>query len=114
MLSPLMNNALEFTLNGGGARYADLARYIGLTDSRDEEDAGRQLVAAVRELEETVGQPMSIAALGIDRAEFDEKLDLLCAYAEMDTQFFTAPRIPDTDELRRMYEYIFEGKAIDF
>jgi alcohol dehydrogenase class IV len=105
---------MEFTLNGGGARYADLARYIGLTDSRDEEDAGRQLVAAVRELEETVGQPMSIAALGIDRAEFDEKLDLLCAYAEMDTQFFTAPRIPDTDELRRMYEYIFEGKAIDF
>ena len=110
---------MEYTLNDlansdGGARYADLARFMNLTESREPEEAGRRLVEAVRELERTVEQPMSIAALGIDRADFDAKLELLCTHAEMDTQFFTAPRIPDTDELRKMFEYIYEGKPIDF
>ncbi|MCB9137969.1 MAG: iron-containing alcohol dehydrogenase [Caldilineaceae bacterium] len=105
---------MEFTVNGGGARYADIARFVGLTDSHDEGEAGRILVEAVRGLERTVAQPMSLAELGVDRAEFQAKLDQLCAYAEMDTQFFTAPRIPDDDELRRLFEYAYAGKAIDF
>jgi hypothetical protein len=32
----------------------------------------------------------------------------------MDTQYFTAPRIPEREELQRMFEYVYEGKAIDF
>ena len=105
---------MDLTLNQGGARYGDIARYVGVTNSHDEVEAGRALTEAVRTLQRTVDQPMSIAELGIDRAEFEEKLDLLCAYTEMDTQFFTAPRIPDSDELRRMFVYAYEGKPIDF
>jgi len=105
---------IDFTLNAGGARYGDIARFAGFTDSHDEVEAGRILAAKVRELQQSVGQPMSIAKFGIGREDFDEALDILCMHAEMDTQFFTAPRIPENEELRRMFEYAYEGKAIDF
>ena len=57
---------------------------------------------------------MSISAFGIDRTEFRERLPKLIEYAEQDTQFFTAPRIPEAEELAQMFEYIYEGRPIDF
>jgi alcohol dehydrogenase class IV len=57
---------------------------------------------------------MSIADFGIDRADLREMLPKLVEYAEQDTQFFTAPRIPESEELAQMFEYIYEGRPIDF
>lgn len=105
---------IDYTTNGGLGRYGDIARLAGLTDSRDEEEAARILVARVRELEQAVGQPMCIADFGIDRNAFREMLPKLVEYAEQDTQFFTAPRIPDSEELAQMFEYVYEGRPIDF
>ena len=72
------------------------------------------LGAGVPHLGGYVGQPMSIEAFGIDRADFREMLPKLVEYAEQDTQFFTAPRIPESEELAQMFEYVYEGRAIDF
>lgn len=105
---------IDFTANGGLGRYSDIARFVGLTDSRDEEEGARLLAAKVRELAQAVAQPMSIAAFGIDRADFRELLPKLVEYAEQDTQFFTAPRIPESEELAQMFEYVYEGRLIDF
>ncbi|MFO7631972.1 MAG: iron-containing alcohol dehydrogenase [Caldilinea sp.] len=105
---------IDYTTNGGLGRYGDIARFAGITDSRDEEEAARLLAAKVRELERAVQQPMSIAAFGVDRADFREMLPKLVEYAEQDTQFFTAPRIPESEELAQMFEYIYEGRPIDF
>jgi alcohol dehydrogenase class IV len=105
---------IDYTTNGGLGRYGDIARFAGLTDSREEEEAARVLAARVRELEQAVGQPMSIADFGVDRSTFREMLPKLVEYAEQDTQFFTAPRIPDSEELAQMFEYVYEGRPIDF
>ncbi len=72
------------------------------------------LVEKIRELERAVRQPMSIADFGVSREDFEAALPKLIEYAEQDTQFFTAPRIPESEELAQMFEYIYEGKAIDF
>jgi alcohol dehydrogenase class IV len=104
----------EFTVNAGLGRYLDLARFAGLTDTHDPDEAGRVLVEKMRELERAVAQPMSIAAFGISRAAFEAALPKLIEHAEQDTQFFTAPRIPESEELAQMFEYIFEGRPIDF
>ncbi len=105
---------IDYTANAGLGRYSDIARFVGLTDSREEEEGARLLAAKVRELEQSVAQPMSIAAFGIDRADFHRLLPKLIEYAEQDTQFFTAPRIPESEELAQMFEYVYEGKPIDF
>ena len=105
---------IDYTANAGLGRYSDIARFAGFTDSRDEGEGARLLAAKVRELEQAVAQPMSIAAFGIDRGDFRELLPKLVEYAEQDTQFFTAPRIPESEELAQMFEYVYEGKPIDF
>jgi alcohol dehydrogenase class IV len=104
----------EFTVNAGLGRYVDIVRFLGWSDSRDPEVAGRLLVEKMRELARAVGQPMSIADFGVSREDFQAALPKLVEYAEQDTQFFTAPRIPETEELAQMFEYVYDGRAIDF
>ena len=71
-------------------------------------------IDAMRELARAVQQPLCVADFGIDRADFREMLPKLVEYAEQDTQFFTAPRIPEPEELAQMFEYFYEGRAVDF
>jgi alcohol dehydrogenase class IV len=104
----------EYAVNAGLGRYGDIARFVGWTDSSDNVEGGRMLVEHIRQLERSIGQPMSIAEFGISPADFEENLEKLCDHAEMDTQFFTAPRVPEREELERLFQYIYEGKAIDF
>ncbi len=104
----------EFTVNAGLGRYVDIVRFLGWSDSRDPEAAGRLLVQKIRELQAAVAQPMSIESFGISRDDFQAALPKLVEYAEQDTQFFTAPRIPESEELAQMFDYIYDGKPIDF
>ena len=104
----------EFTVNAGLGRYGDIAQFVGLTNGRDEEAGGRLLVDSIRNLQRAVGQPMCIADFGVSPAEFEESLELLCDHAEMDTQYFTAPRLPEREELERLFQYAYNGRAVDF
>jgi alcohol dehydrogenase class IV len=73
---------IDYTVNAGLGRYADIARFCGFTDSRDEEEAGRMLAGkGARAGRRRSTQPMSIAAFGISRADFDELLPTLVEYA---------------------------------
>ena len=105
---------MDFTNNANLGRYWDIARFVGLTDDHDEQAGGRLLIEKVRELMRAVGQPRSIEAFGISRADFGANLAKLIEHAEQDTQFFTAPRIPETEELAQIFEYVYEGRPIDF
>jgi alcohol dehydrogenase class IV len=104
---------MEFTILGGAGRYTDIARLVGLPCD-DEETAGRALVERVRALERAVGQPTSIAELGIGEADFREAMERLCDHAENDTQILAAPRIPERDELERLFAYAYAGRPVDF
>lgn len=55
------------------ARYAEIARYLGLSDGKDEAEASRALIDAIRQLEKRIGLPTSIAEMGISE-RFDEAL----------------------------------------
>ncbi|MFN8596153.1 MAG: iron-containing alcohol dehydrogenase [Anaerolineae bacterium] len=104
---------IEFTANAGGSRYFEIARAIGL-DAKDARGGATNFVAAVRELARVVHQPATIAELGIERADFDRALDDLVAKAETDTQLITSPRLPETAEVRRLFEYAYDGRSVDF
>ena len=106
--------SIDYTVNGSMGRYADIARFCGFTDSRDEDEAGRILAARVRALAAAVTQPLSIAAFGVSRTDFEVALPVLVQHAQEDTMFFTSPRIPEPEELAQMFEYVYEGRAIDF
>jgi alcohol dehydrogenase class IV len=104
---------IEFNVNGGGSRYAEIAQALGL--SADEEPIGAaSLVAAVRDLERQLQQPLTVRELGIDQAAFEQALPELVARAETDTQIATNLRVPDSAELKRLFEYSYDGKVVDF
>jgi alcohol dehydrogenase class IV len=104
---------IEFTANGGDSRYAGIAQALGLP-AGDESIGAANLVAAVRDLERQLQQPLTVCELGIDRSAFEQALPELVARAETDTQIATSWRVPDSDELRRLFEYAYTGRSVDF
>ncbi len=104
---------IEFTANTGSGRYHDIARMLGLP-TNDAKEGAASLAKAIRDLQQRVHQPMSLRELGILRDVFDQSLDQLIARAETDTALVTSPRLPDTNELRRLFECAYDGRAVDF
>lgn len=105
---------MEFNLQGGVARYAAIARHLGLSDGKDEASASRALIAAIRNLEKEIGQPTSIAELGISYAAFEESLPAIVPNAELDNGILASVRMPESEELQQLFAYAYEGKIVDF
>lgn len=106
---------IEFCIRGeeGGTRYAELARFLHLPCA-GEREAAAALAAAIRHLQSELQQPRTIAECGISREAFDRELALLVENASNDNETITSTRIPTDAEMRRLFEYAFEGKSIDF
>jgi alcohol dehydrogenase class IV len=104
---------IEFAANGGNYRYADIARFIS-AEGDDVEDATHRLIAAIRDLEKRLDSNTNIASLGIARDAYDAAMETMLDHAENDTQIVASPRQPDRSELRKLFEYAYEGKAINF
>lgn len=104
---------IEFAANAGGSRYFEIARVLGLS-AADDRSGAVNLVAALRDLQRVVHQPRSLLELGIEREVFERAWDELVAKTETDTQLVTSPRLPETAELRRLFECAYAGASVDF
>jgi alcohol dehydrogenase class IV len=104
---------MEFNANAGNYRYADIARFIGLCGD-DDQQLTQRLIAAVRDLQTNLGSNMNIQSLGVARTDFEKSMEHLLVNAENDNQIVPSPRQPDRAELRKLFEYAYEGKHIDF
>ena len=104
---------IEFTTNGGFGRYQELARAAGLP-ARDETEAGHALAQAVRKLMQRINLPLSLQEAGISSGILDAQMEMLCERVEMDLSLITSRRIPDRDEMARLFQYAFVGRPVDF
>jgi len=102
---------IEFTAREVPGRYAEIARFLGLGAASDEDGAAR-LAEAVRDLARRINQPTSVKELGISWEDFEAALQKMIEDGENDT--VTNARIPDRDELARLFRYAYEGRSIDF
>jgi alcohol dehydrogenase class IV len=104
---------IEFTAKNGEDRYADIARFLGLP-AQDGVEGAASLVAAVFELMKKLDQPTFIRELGISQESFEQAIPHLIANAESDTSLVMSSRIPDSEELERLFRYAYEGQSVDF
>lgn len=106
---------IEFCARGdeGSTRYAELARFLDLPHATELE-AATSLARAIRDLQAAMHQATTLAGMGLERATLEREMDLLVANAGNDNQTVTSTRMPTDEEMRRLFEYAFEGKAIDF
>jgi alcohol dehydrogenase class IV len=102
---------IEFTAEAMADRYAEIARFLGLPAATDEEGAA-SLVHAVRDLARRVGQPLTVADLGIERGAFEAALSKMVTDGMNDT--VTSSRFPEEEEMEKLYRYAYDGRTIYF
>ena len=104
-------------------RYAEIARFIGLTGSTTEELVAA-LVAELRQMNRELNIPLGIRNYGaggvlaetsiIDEKEFLEKLPEVAANAIGDACTGSNPRIPTQEEMEKLLKCCYYGTEVDF
>ncbi|MDN3015012.1 bifunctional acetaldehyde-CoA/alcohol dehydrogenase [Paenibacillus sp. BSR1-1] len=89
-------------------RYAELAKMLGLPASTTEEGV-ESLITAIIKLAEALDMPLSIKAAGVDKTEFESKVNELAEHAFHDQDTIANPKLPLVSELARIYRIAFEG-----
>jgi alcohol dehydrogenase class IV len=95
------------------SQYVELARILGITGKNDV-TVSMKLAEAIRDLMSKIGSPRSFTEAGVKKKQFDESIEKLVEFAMMDSSLTMNPRNTDSHEIRKLYEYMFEGKIIDF
>lgn len=103
---------MEWFLPVAANCYADLARIVGLPATTDEEGA-RRLIRAVRDLLRELGQPMTVAELGIDRDAYEAAIPAMVRTGLGDAAA-SSPRVPTSQEHARLFQYAYDGRPVDF
>lgn len=106
---------IEYSIGGeeGSTRYAPLARFMGLRASCEAE-AAREMVHALRSFTRSLGLPLTLREAGIDRAELESRLDHMAGNALNDTQTIMGTRVPDLDEIRKLFYAALDGQDAHF
>lgn len=104
---------IEFVANGGVGRYRDLAAILGLP-AADEAEAAASLAQAVRDLMRQIDLPLSLEEAGVERDALTAVLPTLVMHVDVDANTLQSRRIPETEEVERLFWYAYEGKAVDF
>ncbi|MDQ0230057.1 bifunctional acetaldehyde-CoA/alcohol dehydrogenase [Metabacillus malikii] len=89
-------------------RYAEIARILGLP-ARSTEEGVESLIQAVIQLGKELQIPMSIEANGVNKAEFESKVDYLAERAFEDQCTTANPKLPLVTELAEVYRQAFKG-----
>ena len=93
------------------ARYAEVARHLGVIGSSDEELV-EGLIAKIDELKARVGIKESIKDYGIDEESFLASLDEMSEQAFDDQCTGANPRYPLISEIKQMYLNAYYGKEV--
>jgi alcohol dehydrogenase class IV len=107
---------LEYIINDSEeatTKIAEIARYCGLIAGSDKEYA-KALIAKIRALAKEIKQPLSVKDCGIDKAKYEKEMPGLISRALNEIMTMTAPRVPGTEDLDKLFRYAYEGKSIDF
>lgn len=112
-VSMFLPYTIEFTANGGDTRYADIAHMMKLHTHTETESAAA-VAQKLRDLERSLNMPTNLQEAGITHDQFIKALPRLVANANMDTQVVMNTRVPETAELEKLFEYVFDGRTVDF
>jgi alcohol dehydrogenase class IV len=109
---------IEFSARQAPERFTELAAYVRLSldaaDRGSPAGCGPSLAARVRDLAERIGNPLTIAGLGIERSAFEAELEKMVDDAFNDTQIVTAVRAPTYEELEQLYLCAYDGRRAEF
>jgi len=90
-----------------------IARALDLGASTKDECL-ENVAAALKKLYQEIDAAWSIKELGVSRPDFEARLDKMAFDASEDPSTFSSPRPLGLDEFKRLYEYAYDGRDVDF
>lgn len=104
---------IEYNRQDAEERFADLARALGLNGATNAQLVN-SLVAAIKELNASLGIPASYQAAGVDEALFQDTVDQLAEAAAGDPCTLFNPRETDKDLMKKVLTACYYGQDIVF
>jgi acetaldehyde dehydrogenase/alcohol dehydrogenase len=92
------------------ARYARVARYLGLRGETDDQLV-EALIGAIDDLKHQIGIPMTIKEAGVEEKAFRDRLEEMVELAFDDQCTGANPRYPLFEEIRQLYLDAYYGRA---
>jgi alcohol dehydrogenase class IV len=103
----LLPEVTAWSVDHAPVRYADCARFMGIATGSDSDQlACASLVDALRALTADLQVP-GPKAFGIDRGTWFDSLDLMATQALDSGSPANNPRVPDAQDIVRLYEAIW-------
>jgi len=104
---------IQFSSRDAAQRYSDIAHVIGIKEESPQK-ATDMLVESIKRLMVHLKTPLSLREAGITRSAFEQNMDSLIEQTNRSTCAFVNPRVPDVEEIRKLYVCMYEGKPVDF
>jgi len=107
---------MEYIANGSEEtleRYADIARFCKIAQGSDKECC-KALIASVRKLMKDIGQSPSVKDLKIDKDKYMKAMPELVDRAVNEAMTIAVTRVPESEDLQKMFVCAYEGRPVDF
>ncbi|MHA1695048.1 MAG: iron-containing alcohol dehydrogenase [Candidatus Helarchaeota archaeon] len=102
---------LEFNKPVSEKKYTDILNSLNIPIN---DSPTNTLVNFIRDFIKKLGLPLSLKELGISQSDWDQNLDKLVEFAKTDVVAVFNPRSTSEEEFKKIFEYAWEGKNIDF
>lgn len=113
LMATFIPRVIEYNAKQIPERYAEIARAVGV-DAKTTTEAVEKLLDAIKELRNELGEPASLKEAGIKREDFDRRLNELAERVMKSVVLPSNPRALTMENAKKLLEYIYEGKKIDF
>lgn len=104
---------IQFSRRDAAERYSDIAHAIGIKEESADKATDR-LVERVKDLMVHLKTPLSLRDADISPNTFEQNIDDLIEKTNRSTCTFVNPRVPDIEEIRRLFVCMYEAKQVDF
>jgi len=94
-------------------KYVQLARKIGI-EAKDDAECLQKLVDRFKQFLSSFKVPYALKEHGITKERWQKNLDAVARYASEDACTPASPRPTSVIDIKKMLEYAYEGKDIDF
>lgn len=101
-------HAIEFNATVAGAKYADVAKRLGMQGSSDEELV-KELVEFIRGLNKSMSIPSSLKEFGLSEDKFLANLDYVSKNAVADPCTGTNPREISVEQMKELFQTAYYG-----
>lgn len=104
---------IDFNKKSCSARYAEIARYLGLPGKTDDELID-SLTGMIKEMNKEMNIPSTLKEYGVDEKDFNEHLDKISENAILDACTGANPRPITVAEMKKLFTCTYYGEKVNF